>query len=421
MAEIDRLKLKAKLDSIPEQDREPYLVALKAKGYTWKAEPVNKPTGIVDALTTTNLEGASKLDPLAQAARLGQAANKGNQNLASIVAEKGGEYEARRSAEKGDAVELPVPKFLAGGQPGQTIQAGALPSLLAAGTLATASEFALPQTRLGVLGYAVAPAMKAYQSLRGAPKGFRKPGVVAQIGSARTKVPAGDIQQAIDDPSVFKAPSVADANKAYGEAAGPLKSAARSLRQSTGKVLLGEADWNEAINRPGRILAGTEKTAKGKLVKMDGQTAMEGIQSINRFTRNKANTAKLDKEQLGELLAQKEALLTWLESNGTDKLRGAASILRKAHVRENLSKIMPQNKFGGTDALRTMGSGATAAGAASLALAGHPLAAIPLAAEAITASPAFLGGAIRNYHSLSNPNVTGTAAAIAALRARRDR
>ena len=359
--------------------------------------------GILNAMTTRDISGASKLDLPAQVARLGQFANRGNQRLADIIAEQSGRA--------GAALDRVIP--------GLGLNATGA-GIAAAGTLGTASEFLLPQTRLGAASYAVSPMMRAYQALRGASTAYSKPGIVAQIGQARTKVPAGDIQQAINDPSVFTAPNVAEANIAYGEAAGPLQGAARSLRQQTGKTLLGEADWNEAINRPGRILAGTEflDVDGGKIpVKMDSQTALEGIQSINRFMRNKANTARLDKEQLGELLGQKDSLLTFLEQNGTPGMREAALTLRKAHVKENLSRIMPQNKFGGTDALRTMGAGATAAGAASLALAGHPFAAIPLGLEALTASPVFWGGLIRNYHSLSNPSVIGAAgqAANAAL------
>ena len=457
--------------------------------------------GILDALTTKNLEGASGLDPFAQVARLGQFANRGNQQYADIIAEQSGRM--------GAALDRGIP-----GLGGAVTDAG----IVAAGVLGTASEFLLPQNRLGAAAYAISPMMRAYQSLRGASTAYAKPGTVAQLGQARTKVPAGDIQQAINDPSVFTAPSVTEANIAYGEAAGPLQGAARSLRQQTGKTLLGEADWTEAINRPGRILAGTEMKpgvslperiiskkemigrgadgslskayernipinkldglepvpasdiASGKYVagreitvpievsynaatdkyvvyggnhriaqakangdsfitafiepdggqigqsattmfplKMDSQTALEGIQSINRFMRNKVNTAKLDKEQLGELLKQKDLLMTFLEEHGTPGMREAALVLRKAHVRENLGRIMPQNKFGGTDALRTMGAGATAAGAASLALAGHPIAAIPLALEAATSSPALWGGAIRNYQAISNPSVMGMA------------
>lgn len=350
--------------------------------------------GFVDYLTTRDLGNAAPYDPLAQAARLGQFANRGNQDLAGIIAEQSGQ-----AAEGLDRV---VPGL------GTNVRLG---GIAAGGAMGTASEFLLPQNRIGVASYLLGPVAKAYQALRGPVTGVRKPGIFAQIGSARTKVAPGDIQQAIDDPSVWDAPSVAAGNKAYGEAAGPLKGVARSLREQTGKVLLGEADYAEAINKPGRILAGTEIAADGSHVQMDPQTALEGIQSINRFTRNKANTAKLDEEQIGELLRQKEELLTFLENNGTAGMREAATVLRKAHVKENLGRIMPQNKFGGTDALRTMGAGATAAAAGSLALAGHPLAALPLAAEALTSSPAFLGGAIRNYQAISNPAVIGAAGA----------
>ena len=352
--------------------------------------------GFVDYLTTKDLGNAAPYDPLAHAARLGQFANRGNQALAGIIAEGSGHV--------AEGLDRVIPGL------GTNVRTA---GIAGAGALGTASEFLLPQTRLGVAGYLVGPLAKAYQSFRGPVTGVRKPGIFAQIGSARTKVAPGDIQQAIDNPSVWDAPSVNAANKSYCEAAGNLKGVARSLREQTGKVLLSEADYAEAINRPGRILAGTEIAADGSQVKMDPQTALEGIQSINRFTRNKANTSKLDKEQIGELLRQKEELLTFLENNGTTGMREAATVLRKAHVKENLSKIMPQNKFGGTDALRTMGAGATGAGAVSLALAGFPLAAVPLAAEAISASPAFLGGAIRNYQSISNPAVIGAAGVTA--------
>jgi hypothetical protein len=43
MPEITREKLSAKLDTIPEQDREPYVQALKSQGYTWRAATLAKP------------------------------------------------------------------------------------------------------------------------------------------------------------------------------------------------------------------------------------------------------------------------------------------------------------------------------------------------------------------------------------------
>lgn len=366
--------------------------------------------GIVDYLTTKDLSNAPKYDVLAQGARLGQFANKGNQDLAGIIAEKGGQYEASRSARAGDNTDINVPQFLGGG----TIQYGAIPSVLAAGTLGTASEFLLPQTRLGVASYLVQPAMQAYQALNKS-TGIQKPGIVAQLGQARTKVPAGDIQQAINDPSIFQAPSVQDAGKAYQSSLGEVKNATQSLSNKLNKTILSEGDYTDAINRAGRILSGTETAtnAAGELVpvEMDPQTALESVQSINRFIRNKSFTSKLDKGQMGEILNLKSDLMAYMENNGLPGVREAATNFRKASINENLSKILPQNKFGGNDALRTMGSGAELATAAGFALTGNPLMALPLAADALTSSPAVLGGAIRNYQSLSNPSVMGAAGA----------
>ena len=52
MPEIDRARLSAKLDTIPEADREPYVQALKAQGYTWNV------SGALPAQMTT--AGAAK-------------------------------------------------------------------------------------------------------------------------------------------------------------------------------------------------------------------------------------------------------------------------------------------------------------------------------------------------------------------------
>ena len=49
MPEIDRERLAAKLATIPEQDKEPYLLALKAKGYTWKTSSQSAPTTTASA------------------------------------------------------------------------------------------------------------------------------------------------------------------------------------------------------------------------------------------------------------------------------------------------------------------------------------------------------------------------------------
>lgn len=358
-------------------------------------EPVSR-GGLWDAMTTRDLSGASPYDPLAQIARLGQFANRGNQQLAEGISEGSG----RAGAALGRA-----------GFEGLGENVNAL-GVAAAGTLGTASEFLLPQNRLGVAANALSPLMKAYQAVRGPAQAYSKPGVVAQLGQARTKVPAADIQQAINDPTVWNAPSVAEANAAYGMAT-PAQGVTRSLAQKLDKTILGEADYTEAINRAGRILKGTEvmTDASGNIVKvpMDPQSALEGVQSINRFLKNKAFTSKLDNAQIGEILDVKNGLMNWMENNGSPGLRAAASVVRKAHVRDNLGRFLPQNKFGGNDAMRTLWAGSELGGAAALTLAGQPLAAVPLATGAITASPAVWGGAIRNYQAVTNPQVVGQA------------
>lgn len=89
-----------------------------------------------------DLEGASKLDPLAQMARLGQFANKGNQDLANIIAERSGKMSA--SPRGGNGPEIPLP-FTNGGK----LPISAIPDVFGAAALGTASEATMPQNRLG--------------------------------------------------------------------------------------------------------------------------------------------------------------------------------------------------------------------------------------------------------------------------------
>ena len=87
--ELDRTRLKAKLDSIPEPEREPYLLALKAKGYTWKAAAAAEAP---EAPQTTL--GAAK-QAIGETLRedvpyLGRAAKALREDIPSYIAEKGG-------------------------------------------------------------------------------------------------------------------------------------------------------------------------------------------------------------------------------------------------------------------------------------------------------------------------------------------
>lgn len=379
------------IDAVSAQGRDKYDDLIDSVASQSEPGTVKNSGGILNAATTVDLDRASAFDPLAQGARLGQFANKGNQDLASIIAEKSGAL-AEMAGPYGPAVKGT--------------------GIAVAGALGTASEALLPQNRLGVASLAAGPLAKAYRYISPATRAA-KPGLVAQMGQARTKVPAGDIQQAIDDPSVFTSPSVEAANAGYGKAVGPLQGATKSLGQKLDKTILGETDYTEAINRAGRVLRGSEMipdAAGGQVpATMDPQTALEGVQSINRYLKNKAFTSKLDPTQISEIYQLKSELIGWMESNGTPDIRAAATILRKAHVKENLSKLLPQNKFGGNDALRTMFSTGQLAGAAGLALSGHPLAAAPIALEAISASPAVWGAGIRNYQAITNPETINMA------------
>lgn len=74
MPEIDREKLKAKLDTIPEGDREPYLQALKAKGYTWKSNTPEQPKPKADSLF---MQAVKSLKPVPMIAGAGLGAEEG--------------------------------------------------------------------------------------------------------------------------------------------------------------------------------------------------------------------------------------------------------------------------------------------------------------------------------------------------------
>ena len=86
MPEIDRERLAAKLATIPEQDKEPYLLALKAKGYTWKTSSQSAPTTTASAakqaITETLTEDVPYLGRVAKAVRT---------DIPGAIAEKAGQ------------------------------------------------------------------------------------------------------------------------------------------------------------------------------------------------------------------------------------------------------------------------------------------------------------------------------------------
>lgn len=92
MAEIDRARLKAKLDTIPEHDREPYLLALKAKGYTWRsAAPTAAPGAPESPLTTLGAGKQAIVETMREdIPYLGRAAKALREDIPGAIAETGG-------------------------------------------------------------------------------------------------------------------------------------------------------------------------------------------------------------------------------------------------------------------------------------------------------------------------------------------
>ena len=92
MPEIDRARLKAKLETIPEVDREPYLISLKSQGYTWrKSTSAITPSAPESPLTTAGAAkqaiGETMREDLPYVGRAVQAVRK---DIPEYIAEKGG-------------------------------------------------------------------------------------------------------------------------------------------------------------------------------------------------------------------------------------------------------------------------------------------------------------------------------------------
>lgn len=224
-----------------------------------------------------------------------------------------------------------------------------------------------------------------------------KPGLFAQWiqGRAGRKISLGEAQYAVDNPAVLdRAKSIDEAVDAYGDAVLGLKGKIQSLRQRLNKASIGSGDYTNAIDRADRLYRGTPIPAD-KAISLTPQDALEGVQTINQAIRDKQFTMSLPPDQVSEYLKIKDNLMNYLQNNGAPRIRQAARDLFEAHVKENFSSWLPQNKFGSADALRTTWAAGQAGTAASLALMGHPISALPIVANAAMASPKVLGGIIK--------------------------
>lgn len=372
------------------------------KSFTLKndsLQPARQGTKGNGFLMGTDLSGASAFDPLAWVAKIGQTADAGNQALANLIAEQSGYAAAKGTGGK----QLQVPEFLGGGNIG-TEQ---LPEILGATALGTASEFLMPQNRLGA-GLTLLPgAAKGVQLLDEATVGAM-PKLAAsaknfgtQFLKAFPKIDERFGKAVLNNPTLLTAAkSVEEATVGYRQAIGDLAGKVKSIGDRLNKVLLNEGDYNSAINRVGRLLNKTELDKNGVPVPLTPQDALEGVQTINRFVRNRQFTMALDKEQLMEIGKVRDGLLDFLQSHGSPKIRAAGTELFNAHAREAFEYWLPLTKGGTTDALRSMFaahqlvSGLSAALSTGLAAAGG----IPLGAAY---SPKVAGSVIKNAAALA--------------------
>lgn len=290
-----------------------------------------------------------------------------------------------------------------------------------AGEEVPAAAAAGARTVEGAAGAAEPLAAEAVAVPKGPPP--TKPGFLAQLiqGRAGRNISLGTAQYAIDNPGVLdNAKSLEEANEAYANAVPGLKGKVQSLGQRLNKTVLDPGDYSNAINRAGRLLNGTPIKGDSSIVMGGGkplltpQDALEGVQTINKALRDKMYTSSLPPDQVHEVVALKDKLMDFLQNNGAPNMRAAARDLFEAHVKDAFSDWLPRNKFGTTDAMRTMTGMGQLGTAGAIAAAGAPGVAAPIAANALLSSPRVMGGVVKNLAAVPRAAATMMKAAPAA-------
>lgn len=375
---------------------------------------VNSQPTLKDSLLSNAVPGRGGFDPLGWIARGGGALNKELQSEAGDYAEKLG-YDAAKRGDYPDSVagqaalvapaavpatmaEAAIPQnrlsaglaLLGPLAKGTSMAKGTIQGAIASRAAATEASEASAMAKLGIPTTSAEPAAAAAKN--------SKPGTLAQLiqGRAGRSISLGEAQYALDHPNVLsEAQSIPEANKAYSEAAPGLMGKVQSLAKRLNVTAVGPGDYNEAINRAGRLLNGTPIPSDGA-TSLTAQDALEGVQTINKAMRDKRFTMALPEEQVRMFMELKDGLMGFLQENGAPGLRAAGKNLFEAHVKDSFSSWAPKNKFGSTDALRTMAGMGQMGTAAALTAAGHPLVALPIAANAALTSPRVIGGLIQN-------------------------
>lgn len=367
-------------------------------------------------LTTENLSNAPIYDPLAQAARLGQFANRGNQELAGIIAERSGAASSREPT-----VSIPLPG-------GTSIDAGAIPGIIGAGTLATASEFLLPQNRLGVAAYAAQPVSKAigrgYQYLRNntdivpnIEKG------ASDIVRLATNAPEKSAEALIRNPGVvLNAPTDAQVAEKYD------KFSKMSGTVSRKADVMASGQFDRASRASQDVENALQKLRSGELTLQEAVNASQAARIINDM---KSRGVELAQEVADQAQAYKPLFDDFIEkgskarmaidplTGGVKEVAGTPGFPQWADARQasfrnkvssDFSNIIPQNINGSPQFMRTFGAVGIGSGIGG-AIAGPIGSAAGGLIGAAVVSPATYGSIARNAASI--PGVVGPGAIAA--------
>lgn len=396
--------------AVPDQNRKIDFSSIGGRPAASDSQP--QQPSLISKLLSNSVPGGGGFDPLGWVAKGGGMLNKELQTEAGDYAESLG----RKAAKNGNYPDSLIGKAA-------LVAPAAVPATLA--------EATIPQNRLaaglillgplakglgmakGAIGESMATraaATEAAGAADAAKMGIptvpdaaiaarsSKPGTIAQLiqGRAGRSMSLGEAQYALDNPKVLTdAKSIAEAGKDYADATPDLVGKVQSLAKRLNVTAIGPGDYNEAINRAGRLLNGTPIPSDGA-TSLTAQDALEGVQTINKAMRDKRFTMALPEDQVRTFMELKDGLMGFLQENGAPGLRAAGKNLFEAHVKDAFSSWVPKNKFGSTDALRTMTGMGQLGTAAALTAAGHPLVALPIAANAALTSPRVLGGLIKN-------------------------
>lgn len=397
MPEIDRNKLSAKLDTIPQQDREPYLQALKAKGYTWKtnqppAAPQQPPSAIaqafqkaVGALTPTNefkqmLNASPPARALQGIADIGKFAQSGYEQAGQLIGKTGIPGAQTVGKLLPAATDLILPQSKA--------QVAMLP-VMAAGEMASALS-------------------KTPQAIEQAATKAVRPGPIAKgmgaLMSITTAIPTRYTSAVAKDASILAdtAPTIEQVGKEYTalfDKLGMQYPSALLKKVTSRGYFPGE---NETGKLTALIEDANKKLEAGKLDPAGAFLARSAAAAIQRGNAAAKNMSLA--KYAGEA---KNAMDNYLEQNGIPEIRELSTKYFRAVAKEYFQPLFPQNKNMSPNAIRSLIALKKAVvDPVSHIAQGQPLQAAGSALQGLAMSPLIVGGAVKTAGNLiGNPNV----------------